>query len=147
MIVKVTGIETRKDRQGNEYKNVQVESLGREIREVGGMRVSVKTKSKRFSFNAWKESYLDGSPDYGHDSQIGDNLIVERVKGNVQTPYEIDGNSVNSYTAIFPGEENPSTSQIVAAFKNAGHVYVDNDGVAHGESQTISTESEAQVPS
>lgn len=149
-IVKVVAVEVREDSRGNKYKNVKFSTLDREVRDVAGIRVTVKTKAKTSSFNAWEESYLDKNPEYGWDAKVGDHLLVSMVTAEVENPYQIGDREVNTYTAILPGVENPTTSQIVTAFNNAGHNMVDSDGVIHREESTEeitkSTEETSEVP-
>lgn len=148
-VVKVIGVDVREDSQGRAYKNVKFATLDREVRSVGGVQVTVKTKSKISSFNAWEESYLDQNPEYGWDAKVGDHLIVSMVTAQVETPYQIGDREVSSYTAILPGVENATTAQVAAAFNNAGHNMVDSEGVVHaaGEERVVQNqETNSDVP-
>lgn len=89
-VVEITKKEVREDKNGNEYVNVQVraQEWTRFVHPITNKMTTALGKVKESSFNAYKESYLDGKPQLGWDNPVGSFLMGAFVTRDVE-PYTI----------------------------------------------------------
>jgi hypothetical protein len=119
--------EGGEDKNGNSFRTLRLRGLSESIREVNGISVRVKSRTKEVSMNQWEDSYLTpGTADPFYDANVGDFLAVGIYRADVE-PYDIidnttgEVNEVSSYTFPVHEGDNPST-----VLSSAGHTLADN---------------------
>lgn len=120
-VLTVVAITEDKDKNGNVYRNIVVETPSTAMVSTALGEMAVKVRPRRSSFNAWEESYLEsnkGLSDFGYDFQVGDVLAGSIVTRKVLTAIRDDARKIvrfeKTYTIENEGREDTVTDEYSA---------------------------------
>lgn len=172
-VLTVISITDAKDKNGNDYRNIVVETPSVAMVETALGNVAVRVKPRRSSFNAWKESYLESNkkaPDFGYDFVVGDVLAGAIVTRKVLTAirdskdpkvivryektYTIENEgrpdtTTDEYSAVVlanSADGQGFESEVRKAFRRADHPLLDDSSITKLAILADPEEQEEEVP-
>lgn len=116
--------EPKTDKNGRNYRVLRLEGFGKQMRNIGGVEVAVRVKTKQVSMTQYEQSYLNDQQEAFYDARPGEILAVQIHQATNLKPYEISDpqtgevRDVTSYTFPVIEGETPLT-----VLKNAGHEF------------------------
>jgi hypothetical protein len=125
--------EPREDKNNKTFKMITLQNPAYKMIEKADIvtgevkKMLVLTPALKASHTAYKESYLDGAPEWLDSAKVGD-LIEGRIERKAVEPYEFTGREgetkiANSYTCVVFGDSSQVNwdDLVKAAFERNGH--------------------------